>query len=93
MVLVAEQNGRIVGSVIGTFDGWRGNIYRLAVDPDRRRQGLTHRLVDEVDNRLAGLGVRRITALVEKDHPWAVGFWDSQGYQHEQRIVRYVRNI
>ncbi len=93
IVLVAEQDGHIVGSVIGTFDGWRGNIYRLAVDPDCRRQGLAHKLVDEVDNRLASMGVKRITALVEKDHPWAVGFWNSQGYQHDQTIARYVRNL
>ena len=32
-VLVTEVDGRIVGSIIGTFDGWRGNIYRLAVHP------------------------------------------------------------
>ena len=51
IVFVAEQHGRIVGSVIGTFDGWRGNIYRLAVDPAYRRQGLANNLVDEVDNR------------------------------------------
>ena len=93
IVLVAEQDGRIVGSVIGTFDGWRGNIYRLAVDPDCRRQGLARKLVDEVDNRLASIGVKRITALVEKDHPWAVGFWNSQGYRLDQTIVRYVRNL
>ena len=40
VVLVAEVGGRLVGSVIGTFDGWRGNIYRLAVHPDHRRQGV-----------------------------------------------------
>ena len=93
IVLVAEQHGQIVGSVIGTFDGWRGNIYRLAVDPDYRRQGLARKLVDEVDNRLANMGAKRITALVEKDHPWAVNFWNSQGYQYDQAIVRYVRNL
>ncbi len=93
IVLVAEQDGRIVGSIIATFDGWRGNLYRLAVDPDYRRQGLASKLVDEVDNRLASMGVKRITALVGKDHPRAVGFWNSQGYQHDQTITRYVRNL
>ncbi len=93
IVLVAEQDGHIAGSVIATFDGWRGNLYRLAVDPDYRRQGLARKLVDEVNSRLARMGVKRITALVEKDHPEAVGFWNAQGYQHDQTIVRYVRNL
>lgn len=93
IVLVAEQDDQIVGSVIGTFDGWRGNIYRLAVDSDYRRRGLAHKLVEEVDMRSASMGVKRVTALVEKLHPWAVGFWSAQGYQHDQTIVRYVRNL
>src|SRR5713226_7499525 len=44
-VLVAEVGGRVIGSIIGTFDGWRGNIYRLAVHPDYRRQGVARALV------------------------------------------------
>jgi hypothetical protein len=28
-VLVAEALGRVIGSILGTFDGWRGNIYTL----------------------------------------------------------------
>ena len=33
-LIVAEADGRIVGSVIAGWDGWRGAIYRLAVGPD-----------------------------------------------------------
>jgi ribosomal protein S18 acetylase RimI-like enzyme len=92
-VLVAEVEGQIVGSIIGTFDGWRGNIYRLAVHPDHRRQGVARALVSEVENWLTQQGAKRITALVEKDHPIAMTFWEAVGYRVDERIVRRVRNL
>ena len=36
-LLLAEAGTAIIGTLIGTFDGWRGNMYRLVVNPDRRR--------------------------------------------------------
>jgi ribosomal protein S18 acetylase RimI-like enzyme len=92
-VLVAEAGGHIIGSIIGTFDGWRGNIYRLAVRPDHRRQGVAGALVAEVEKRLAQQGAKRITALVEKDHPLPMAFWEAVGYRVDERIVRRVRNL
>src|SRR5207237_10520897 len=93
IVLVAGVQGRVVCSMIGTFDGWRGNIYRLAVHPDHRRQGVARALVAEVEKRLAQQGAKRITALVEKNHPWAMTFWEAVGYRVDERIVRRVRNL
>ena len=93
-VLVAETGDRrIVGSVIGVFDGWRGNIYRLAVHPSYRRRGIGRALVAEAETPLAQQGARRITALVEKDHPWATGFWGAAEYELDTRIVRYVKGL
>jgi ribosomal protein S18 acetylase RimI-like enzyme len=91
--LVAEADGRVVGSIIGTFDGWRGNIYRLAIHPTFRRRGIARALVAEVEKRLARQGARRITALVEKEHPWAMTFWEAVGYPVDGRIVRRVRSL
>src|SRR5579862_4738754 len=45
ILLVATIDDRIVGSVIGGWDGWWGNIYRLAVTPEYRRRGIARRLV------------------------------------------------
>jgi ribosomal protein S18 acetylase RimI-like enzyme len=96
VLLVAEADGRLVGTVIGGWDGWRGNIYRLAVLPAYRRRGIARALVGEAERWLHGMGARRISALVESDHPWATDFWDSlgaSGYRHDERMRRYVKTL
>jgi ribosomal protein S18 acetylase RimI-like enzyme len=91
-VLVAEENDLLVGSIIGGWDGWRGNIYRLAVLPSYRRRGLARTLVAAAEQSLVERGAVRISALVEHDHPWAVGFWDSI-YEPDPRLIRYVKKV
>lgn len=91
--LVADIEGQVVGSVIATFDGWRGNIYRLAVRPEHRRRGIARALVAAAEETFAAWGVRRVTVLVERDHAWAVGFWSAVGYDLDARIARFVRNL
>ena len=96
VLLVAEADGRLVGTVIGGWDGWRGNIYRLVVAPGYRRRGLARLLVAEADRSLHRMGARRITALVEGDHPWATDFWDSlatSGYRYDEGMRRYVKTF
>jgi ribosomal protein S18 acetylase RimI-like enzyme len=92
-LLVAEVDGTLAGSIIGTFDGWRGNMYRLAVHPQFRRRGIARALAEQAERWLTERGAKRISALVEKDHPWAVGFWEAAGYQLDRRMVRYFRNL
>ncbi len=78
-MLVVRVDGRIVGSIIATFDGWRGIMYRLAVHPDHRRQQLATRLREAAEQTFARWGVRRAIAIVDASHPVAVSFWTRSG--------------
>lgn len=93
MLLVAETEGQIVGSIIGSFDGWRGHIHRLAVDPAWQRRGIARRLVTEIEGWLARQGAKRISAIVVRDHPWATGFWNAAGYGEEAGDARFTRDL
>jgi len=92
-LLLAEVDGLVAGSLIATFDGWRGNMYRLAVHPDFQRRGVARRLVEEAHTWLKSRGCSRITALVEGDHDYATSFWDSVGYRYDAGMRRYSLNI
>ena len=92
-LLVAEDEDGIVGTLIVGWDGWRGNLYRLAVAPRARRKGIAAALVAEGERRLAALGCRRVSALVIGTEDVAQAFWSSAGYVHDPSVNRFVRNI
>jgi ribosomal protein S18 acetylase RimI-like enzyme len=93
-LLVAESDGgEIVGSLIAAWDGWRGNFYRLAVHPDRRREGIATALLREGERRLLACGTARLTAIVADDEFDAMSFWTVTGYERQQSRARFVRNI
>jgi ribosomal protein S18 acetylase RimI-like enzyme len=92
-LLVAERDREIIGALIAGWDGWRGNMYRLAVSKAHRRKGIGIALTRAGEEYLRGRGVRRVTALVAFDDETAGAFWESAGYPQDQEIGRRVRNL
>jgi ribosomal protein S18 acetylase RimI-like enzyme len=92
-LLVAAHGDEIVGALIAGWDGWRGNMYRLAVREGHRRQGVGLALTRAGEEYLRSRGARRVTALVAFEDNEARGFWDSAGYPQDQEIGRRVRNL
>ncbi len=93
LFLVAETEGRIVGTVIGGWDGWRANIARLSTHPQARRKGIAMALVRELEGRLQAKGAHRVYALVDRRSPPAEPFWQSAGYAVNDQIAQYSRNF
>jgi uncharacterized protein len=82
LVLIDEdEEGRISGSVFGTFDGRRGWVNRLAVRPDRRGRGIGTGLLAELERRLTTVGCARVNLLIDLDNADIAGFYTALGYE------------
>lgn len=92
-LLVAEVGGRVVGTLVAGFDGWRGNMYRLAVLPAHRRHGIARALVEEGERLLREKGAARIAAIVFESKPQAVGFWEAAGYGRQEGTRRFAKTL
>jgi ribosomal protein S18 acetylase RimI-like enzyme len=92
-LLVAVEDGAVAGALIATWDGWRGNMYRLAVRPSRRRRGIGLALVRAGEERLRSRGITRVTALVAREDGPAAGLWEAAGYPYDTVIGRFVRDL
>jgi ribosomal protein S18 acetylase RimI-like enzyme len=90
-LIVAEDGGSIVGSVIAAWDGWRGSVYRLVVAPSHRRLGLGSQLLHEAESRLSADGAVRLQAIVVETEPMAAGFWQASEWEQQIHRLRFVK--
>lgn len=91
LFLVAEQNGKIIGSVLGGFDGRRGIIYHLAVQQEHRQNGVGSVLMEVIEDRLRALGCIRSYLLVTPDNP-ANTFYQRRGWE-KMDITIYGKHL
>ncbi|GAB1330926.1 GNAT family N-acetyltransferase [Streptomyces sennicomposti] len=92
-LLLAEHTGELVGTVIAGFDGWRCHLYRLAVHPGRRRQGIGTALLAAAEERFTRLGGRRGDAMVLTGNERAHHAWRAAGYAPEEHWRRWVKPL
>lgn len=80
LFLVADSGAKIVGTVIGGYDGRRGMMYHLAVSPELRQGGIGQMLMSELEQRLRAKGCLRYYLLVDEDNTTAIQFYRQRGW-------------
>ena len=93
LFLVAEENGEIVGVVMGAWDGRRGWINHLAVAPNRQRQGIGRALIEELEKRLLEKGAKKVNAQIYRWNTKSFDFFKSVGYEVHSDLVMIGKHI
>ena len=83
---VAVESSAIVGTIMAGYDGHRGWLYSVAVDPAKRLSGLGSSLVFHAEKALADLGCMKINLQLLATNEATAAFYKSIGYSVEPRL-------
>lgn len=86
LFFVAVEDEKVVGMVMGGYDGHRGWIYSLAVLPEKRKAGIGSRLLDHAEKEIARLGCVKINLQIVTGNEHLIDFYGSRGFAVEERI-------
>jgi ribosomal protein S18 acetylase RimI-like enzyme len=86
LFFVAVLDGAVVGTVMGGYDGHRGWVYSLAVDPRARRRGVGTAMMKQLERDLAARGCPKVNLQVLSSNVETVEFYKKLGYSVEERI-------
>ena len=76
----------VVGAVMAGYEGHRGWINYLAVEPGRRRQGLGRELMATAERLLAERGCPKINLQVRSENADVIAFYGALGYRQDEVV-------
>ena len=86
LFLVGVVDEQIIGTAMGGYDGHRGWIYYLAIDPAFQNLGYGSLLVEKVEQRLANMGCPKINLMVRRTNNEVLRFYEQLGYQVDEVV-------
>lgn len=92
LFLIGTIEEKVVGSVMVGYDGHRGWINYLAVDPAHQRSGLGRALMDAAEQQLRRIGCPKINLQIRRDNLEAIAFYERIGYT-EDVVVSFGKRL
>lgn len=87
---VAEDGGRIIGTILAGHDGRRGIFHHVVVLPEYRGQGVGKMLVESAMDALRKEGIQKVLLVVFTHNDIGNGFWEHMGFTVREDL--YYRN-
>lgn len=92
LFVVGTIDGQIVASAMAGYDGHRGWINYLAVDPPHQRQGLAAALMTHLEGKLRAMGCAKVNLQIRRDNLDAIAFYQRLGFV-EDAAVSYGKRL
>ena len=86
LFFVAVEGNEVIGTIMAGYDGHRGWLYSVAVDPKKRLGGLGRALVQHAERALADLGCMKVNLQLLATNEATAAFYKSVGYIVEPRV-------
>jgi ribosomal protein S18 acetylase RimI-like enzyme len=86
-VLLLEGDSGLAASIMVGWDGHRGWVYYLAVDPELRRRGEGRRMMAAAEQWLRARGAPKIQLMVREDNADAIGFYEALGLTRQKVVT------
>lgn len=83
LFLVATEQDQLIGAVMGAFDGRRGWVYHLAVDPQCQGKQIGRLLMNELEERMRAVGCDKMNLLVAQDNVRVGAFYQKLGFTRD----------
>ena len=92
LFIVGKIKNKVVAVVMGAFDGRRGYVHHLAVDPKLHRQGLGKHLMLELHNRFKEKGIVKVHLFIEVENKGVIEFYKKIGWhvRDDLKMMSYI---
>ena len=90
--LVGTEDGAVMASIMIGYDGHRGWINYLAVDPAHRKKGHARTLMREAERLLAAAGCPKINLQIRTSNVQVIAFYQAIGYAQDD-VVSFGRRL
>lgn len=87
LFLVGRLGQKIIAVVVGGFDGRRGYVHHLAVDPEYQKKGYGKEIMDELCARFRKMRVHKVHLFIEKYNKEVVDFYVNLGWEIRDDLV------
>ncbi len=91
--LVGLLDNKIIASVLGGFDGRRGYIWHLAVDPQFQKKGYGKQMMEAVENKFKEMGVVKIHLTVERTNASVVSFYKHLNWYIRDDLIMMSKDL